>query len=290
MAVIIDPQIPSARRLAAAGMEVIAPGPAAPDCRVGLLNLMPNREDTEYDFMQLIAPAPLRTEIVLMEAATHRSRRKQPEYVASHYTSWGKADPSTLDGLIVTGAPLDFVAFTDVDYWHEIVEIMDHSMAMQLPTLHVCWGAYAAMYHRYSIGMTHYPEKLHGIFDVQQAIDPDGLLLGLPQSFPVPFSRFATWPADEAELCPGILTVARNSEAGIYIARDSHAPHYYITGHVEYDALTLHREYCRDTAKGMTPRLPRHYYPADNPALTPANRWRVYGLKIFSNWLKSITQ
>lgn len=289
MAVILDSTLPSGRRLADAGMPVLTPDQACADITIGLLNLMPNREDTEYDFFQLLAPAPLNIRPVLVKTATHVPRHPEPQYVAEHYRIWDDIDITALDGLIVTGAPLDFVDFRNVDYWHEMTRILDCTMTRQLPTLYVCWGAYAAMYHRYGVVMEHYPQKLHGIFHVQKAIDPDGILDGLPQSFPVPFSRFATWGVSAAE-CPDIITVARNHRAGIYIARDRHAPHYYITGHVEYDALTLHREYCRDSLKGMNPPLPENYYPNDNPEALPTATWRQWGLKIFSNWLNSISK
>lgn len=287
MAVIIDPTLTSARRLIEARYAVAAPGTIEADLRVGLLNLMPTVSETEYDFLQLLAPAPCNVEITLIRAASHRPRHAAPPHMATHYTTWEQLpDNPCLDGLIVTGAPLDFVDFEDVDYWHEMQQILDDNMAASLPVMYVCWGAFAALYHRYGIPMHRADVKLHGIYPTVSVDDPEGLFRGLPAEFAVPYSRYARWPDGAIEQCKHLAVTALSQTAGVYIAKDIHAPHYYVSGHVEYDSSTLHNEYLRDKAKGINPRLPEHYYPDDDPTLPPPNRWHDNGVTIFANWLK----
>lgn len=290
MAIIIDNDLPAADLLRQEGFAVLSPEQAPDDrLRIALVNLMPVKTDTELDFMRLIAASPCNVEIALVHTATHTSRHTPAHHIARFYRTFpDTVAAGNIHGAIITGAPLEFVSFEQVDYWAEITSIFDHLRQHRTPTLYVCWAAFAALYYHYGIPMDILPEKISGVFR-HRILQPDhALMRDVPQEFTIPHSRFATWHSRHITDMPALRIIAKSTEAGIYMAAHTEYPEHYITGHGEYTRLTLDGEYRRDTAKGMHPAIPSHYYPDDNPDAEPSDTWHETATRIMCNWIDSL--
>jgi len=291
MSLITNPRLPVFSQLRAEGLTVMSPdtAPLHSHIRVALVNLMPIKEDTELDFMRLMAPSPLSVEVVPVNMASHHSRHTSQEHISSFYTPSAEIDIDSIDGAIITGAPLEFVNFEDVDYWPELTALFDNLHQHDVPALYICWGAFAAMYHHYGVKMRLLEKKLSGVFRQEITHPESPLIQGLSSPLVIPHSRFATWlQADIEALAPELHIVACSKEAGIYIVSDNNDTKHFITGHGEYSAMTLDKEYRRDTAKGLKPSLPFNYYPADDPNRIPTDRWHGNAVTIMCNWLDSL--
>lgn len=289
MPVIIDNDLPAASVLRSEGLTVLPAG-TTPQARVALVNLMPVKTDTELDFLRLIAPWTHNAEITLITMASHTSRHTPAEHIEKHYLTPAQTDICAFDGVIITGAPLEFVRFEDVDYWPEITGIFDRLHDSQTYTLYICWAAFAGLYHRYGIPMRLLDRKISGVFSHRITDSAAPLLRGITDGFHIPHSRFASWHSSDVECHSAAIHPASTSdEAGIYMVTDNSYRDFYITGHGEYSTLTLDGEYRRDIGKGMSPAIPSHYYPHDNPELRPADTWHSHAVTIMCNWLDQIT-
>ena len=259
MALITDTLLPAARILKDEGFDVRAPGTPC-DRRVALVNLMPLKQDTELDFMRLIAVQPLAVEVVLADMSSH---------------------------TIITGAPLERVAFGDVDFGSELRALYDRLERARVPMMQVCWAAFARMYWKHGVAMRLTDAKISGIYShvITSPLSP--IMEGVEDGFEIPHSRFAFWRRDDIErLAPEVRIVAESAEAGIYMAESDSDT--YILGHGEYAASTLDSEYRRDLGKGMNPHIPCNYYPGDDPARDPADRWSHTARRIMKNWIKNL--
>ncbi|MCM1029511.1 MAG: homoserine O-succinyltransferase [Pseudoflavonifractor sp.] len=263
--------------------------PAMRRLDVALVNLMPLKEMTEADFGRLLAPAPFDVRLILVAPATHRSRNTPAEHLSRHYMSPTELlEREKLDGVIVTGAPVEKLPFEAVDYWEELTGLMDSLRERRIPVIYICWGALAALYHHYGIAKEMYEDKISGVFPQYPRMDGHPLLSGLEEPYMVPHSRFSGVGREAVEACPRLSIAAESPVSGIYMVSALDAPEHYILGHSEYAPMTLDFEYHRDLAKGLNPHIPANYYPGDDPSQPPVDRWHTHARGLFTNWLASL--
>lgn len=288
MALIINPSLPAAQRLADEGHAIEAPGSIVPDATIALINLMPNKPDTEYDFLQLIAPCQANIAILLIDMASHQSRHTDPSHLKTYYNTFQEV-ANQIDGLIITGAPLDHVAFEDVDYWEEITGIFRYIRDKSIPTMNVCWAAFASLYFWHHIAMHAIDDKISGVFPHHIFATDSPLMKGIEEGFMIPHSRYVIWNADEIASCHNDLQIiAAGQKQGIYIVASRNHPECYVAGHGEYAPDTLDKEYRRDLKKGINPHIPENYYQANNPSRPPIDTWHDTGVKIMANWINQV--
>jgi homoserine O-succinyltransferase/O-acetyltransferase len=253
--------------------------------RVAILNLMPTKIATETQLLRLLGNTPLQVDVTLLHTVTHESKHTDPEHLLNHYDSFEHVRDQKYDGLIITGAPVELMEFEAVDYWPELTQIMDWADTNVESTFYICWGAQAGLYYRYGIPKYRLPAKMFGVFDHRTLAPTERILRGFDDVFPAPHSRHTEVRRADIEKIPEVQILAESDEAGIYIVGSRDGRHLFITGHSEYDPLTLKGEYDRDVNRGLPIDVPRNYYPGDDPAATPLVRWRGHAHLLFANWL-----
>lgn len=250
-----------------------------------LLNLMPTKIVTETQLTRLLGNTPLQVNLELMHTTSHRSKNTPQEHLLSFYKSFDELKHRKFDGMVITGAPVELMDFEDVDYWQELTEIMEWSKTNVHSTFHICWGAQAGLYYHYGVAKHRLPEKLFGVFkhkaDYKRAI----LLRGFDDTFWVPHSRHTTVLREDIEKVPELKILASSEEAGVYALMNKGGRQIFITGHSEYDADTLEKEYLRDKNQGLPIAVPENYYPDNDDTKEPVVRWRGHSNLLFSNWL-----
>lgn len=253
--------------------------------KIAILNLMPTKIVTETQILRLLGNSPLQVEIELLHPKTHKCKNTPEEHLTAFYKHFDEVKDSKFDGMIITGAPVELMNFEDVNYWEELKEIMEWSKNHVYSTLHLCWGAQAGLY--YHFGVPKYPlgQKMFGVFLHKVAKKNIKLLWGFDDLFYAPHSRHAGTRREDVEAVQGLDILAESDEAGPYIVSSKHGRQIFVTGHSEYDPLTLKGEYDRDRNKGLEIAVPVNYFPDNNPAVEPLVRWRSHASMLFSNWL-----
>ena len=250
-----------------------------------LLNLMPTKIVTETQLSRVLGNTPLQVHLEMMMVSSHKPKNTPQEHLLNFYKTFDELKDRKFDGMVITGAPVELMEFEEVNYWEELCRIMEWSKTHVHSTLHICWGAQAALYYHYGIQKRLLPKKLFGVFlhhaDYKRAI----LLRGFDDQFWVPHSRHTTVDRADLEKIPGMKILASSEEAGVYAMMTDKGRQIFITGHSEYDGDTLAREYLRDKNAGLPIELPRNYYPDDDDTREPLVRWRSHGNLLFSNWL-----
>ena len=250
-----------------------------------LLNLMPTKIDTETQLSRLLGNTPLQVELTLMHTMSHKSKNTPMEHLISFYHVFDEVRDKNFDGMIITGAPVEHLEFEEVEYWDELCEIMEWSKTHVHSTFHICWGAQAGLYYHYGIKKYPLGKKLFGVFPHHADYKNSMLLRGFDDIFMVPHSRHTTVRREDIEATQGLKILASSEKAGVYAVSSPRGKQFFITGHSEYDALTLDREYRRDLAAGLPIQLPENYYPENNDKLQPPITWRSHASLIYSNWL-----
>ncbi len=250
-----------------------------------ILNLMPNKIQTETQLLRALSNSPLQVNVQLMMVRTHRSKNTSVEHLSSFYKTFDDVRNSKYDGLIITGAPVEQLAFSDVDYWDELVEIMDWSKTNVTSTFHICWGAQAGLYHHYGINKVALPAKMFGVFSHVVLDYRIPLLRGFDDVFYAPHSRHTGNRRENIDDCPNLKLIAYSPVAGPYIVISADHKQIFVMGHSEYDRDTLKNEYFRDVDKGLKIEKPVNYFPDDDPLRTPKMTWRSHAHLLFSNWL-----
>lgn len=250
-----------------------------------LLNLMPTKIATETQLTRLLGNTALQVNLELMHTTTHRAKNVSQEHLLSFYKSFEELKDRKFDGMVITGAPVEHMEFEDVDYWDELCQIMEWSKTHVHSTFHICWGAQAGLYYHYGIQKQQLPEKLFGVYrhnrDYKRAI----LLRGFDDVFWAPHSRHTTISREDIEAVPELKILASSEEAGVYALMNKGGRQIFVTGHSEYDPLTLETEYLRDKKLGLPISVPKNYYPDDDDTKEPIVRWRGHANLLFSNWL-----
>jgi homoserine O-succinyltransferase len=252
---------------------------------VAILNLMPTKIATETQILRLLGNSPLQVEVTLMHTATHKSKNVSEEHLVNHYKSFAQIRRQKFDGLIITGAPVELLPFEEVDYWPELVDIMDWAKSNVFAHMYICWGAQAGLHHLFGIPKYELPKKMFGIFPHRVLDRYNKLMRGFDDVFLAPHSRHTGILRMDLEKVPALTILAESDEAGIYIAASKDGRYTFITGHSEYDPLTLKGEYDRDLGRGLPIQLPANYFPADDPSRPPLVMWRGHSNLLFSNWL-----
>lgn len=253
--------------------------------RILLLNLMPTKIVTETQLLRLLGNSPLQVEFDFIYTASYAPKNTPNEHLVKFYETFADVKNRKYDGMIITGAPVEQMAFEEVVYWDELCEIMDWSRQNVYSTLHICWGAQAALYHHYGIPKYDLAQKMFGVFPHSVTMKDKMLFRGFDDVFYAPHSRHTEVRREDIEKVAGLSILAESEEAGVFAVVDKKHRHLFITGHSEYDPLTLKGEYDRDVAQGLAINVPVNYYPNDDPQQMPMMRWRSAANLLFSNWL-----
>ena len=253
--------------------------------RIVMLNLMPQKVTTETQIARLIGNTPLQVELELLQTATHKSTHTSEDHMLSFYKVFDDIKDQNFDGMIITGAPVEHMAFEDVEYWNELCEIMEWSKTHVTSTLHICWGAQAGLYYHYGVQKQPLPEKLFGVFEHTLDHKRSILFRGFDDTFLVPHSRHTTVRREDVESVEGLKILSSSEEAGVFVVATDRGRQIFVTGHSEYDADTLKREYLRDKNAGLPISVPKNYFPNDDDTKEPVVRWRSCANLFYSNWL-----
>ena len=250
-----------------------------------ILNLMPTKIVTETQLLRKFSNTPLQIHVELLQMATHEAQNVDRGHLESFYTTFPEIRGNYYDGLVITGAPVENLDFESVDYWPELCEIMEWSKTHVHATLHICWGAQAALFYHYGIPKYALPEKLFGVFQHVVLKKSSPLFRGFDERFYAPHSRHTEVLEEDIRKVPGLEVLAVSDEAGVFAVKTEDSRQFFFLGHLEYDRDTLKLEYLRDVERGLPIKPPRHYFPDDDPLRTPVVRWRSAGQLIYTNWL-----
>ena len=250
-----------------------------------ILNLMPLKEDTELQLLRSLSNTPLQVNISFIRTVSYESKNTDKEHLSRFYTTFDKVKRRKWDGLIITGAPVETMEFEDVEYWKELTEIMDWSEANVTSTLHICWGAQAGLYYRYGVKKIPVGKKFSGVYEHYPLHKKTPLVRGFDDTFFVPQSRYTGVDKDAIVSNPRLEIVSESKITGPYLVIGDEGKNIFVTGHPEYDTVTLDQEYKRDLGKGINPEIPVNYYPDNNPDNKPVKSWRCHANTLYSNWL-----
>lgn len=253
--------------------------------RIVILNIMPVKQTTETHLLRLLSNTPLQIEIDLIHPRNHTSKNTPLEHLQTFYKTFDQIREHRYDGLIITGAPLGFINFEDVNYWEELREIMDWAETHVTSTLYLCWGAQAALYHFYGIEKKLLETKMFGVFKHRVLDRNIPLVRGFDDNFPAPHSRYMHIEKEDILKVKELQIIADSDLAGIYMIGTKDGKKIFVTGHSEYDPNTLKEEYERDIAKGLDIRMPVNYFPDDDPSKAPLVQWRSHANLLYTNWL-----
>ncbi len=253
--------------------------------KIAILNLMPTKIATETQLLRLLGNTSLQVDITLLRTNSHQSKNTPEEHLLNFYLTFDQVRDEKFDALIITGAPVEHLPFEEVDYWPELQEIMDWGLENVFSLFYICWGAQAALYHHFDVQKYPLPAKQFGVFPHRVLEKNVKLLRGFDDVFYAPHSRHTEVRREDIEKVSDLKVLVDSEEAGVYIAGTRDGRQIFVTGHSEYDPLTLKKEYDRDVAAGLPISIPVNYYPGDNPAREPLVRWRGHANLLFANWI-----
>ncbi len=250
-----------------------------------ILNLMPTKIITETQLLRKLSNTPLQINISLLQTSSHIPHYTDSHHLDSFYTTFDCIKNQNFDGMIITGAPVENMEFDQVDYWEELCQIMTWTRTHVHSTFHICWGAQAGLYYHYGIEKQALPQKISGVFSHTVLKKQDPLFRGFDDVFYAPHSRYTEVAIDSILANPGLELLAVSDEAGLFASKSTDSRQFFIMGHPEYDPDTLALEYQRDLSRGISCRVPSHYFPDDNPSLPPIVNWRSAAQLLYTNWL-----
>lgn len=253
--------------------------------KIVILNLMPKKIETETQLLRLLGNSPIQVDIELLQVATHASKNTPSEHLLSFYKKFDDIKDLRFDGMIITGAPVEQMAFEEVEYWDELCRVMEWSKTNVHSTLHICWGAQAGLYYHYGINKYPLDEKLFGIFTHRLLAKNRPIIRGFDETFCVPHSRYTTLNRKEIARIPELEILSVSPQAGVYMVGRHDGRQFFITGHSEYDRATLATEYLRDLEKGLPIQMPENYFPDNDTSQTPLYTWRGHANLLYCNWL-----
>ena len=289
MPVKIPVGLPAAKTLSGENIFVIESDRAAhQDIRpqqIAIVNLMPTKEVTETQLLRLLGNSPLQVEVTFLTMESHVSTHVCAEHIEAFYRTFKSVRDRKFDGLVVTGAPIENLAFEEVDYWDELKAIMDWSRTHVYSSLFICWAAQAALYHFYGIEKKSLEKKVFGIFDHRVLNPRHRLVRGFDDVFKAPHSRHTAIQREDVASCPDLEILSESDDAGVYLVASNNGRRIFVTGHSEYDADTLAKEYRRDIDRGLNIDVPQQYFPDDDPSKFPLVTWRAHANMLFVNWL-----
>lgn len=252
---------------------------------IAILNLMPTKIATETQLLRLLGNTPLQVNITLLHPKTHVSKNTPQEHLLKFYKTFDDVKEQKFDGLVVTGAPVETLEFQEVDFWEELTQILDWAKTNVFSSMFICWGAQAGLYHYYGIPKYPLPDKIFGVFPHFSTSKFVPLFRGFDDEFYAPHSRHTEVRREDIEKVKQLQILSESPEAGIYIVISRDNKEIFITGHSEYEAITLKAEYDRDVSKNLLIALPKNYFPGDDPSKDPLVKWRGHANLLFANWL-----
>ena len=253
--------------------------------KIGLLNLMPLKEDTELQLLRSFSNTPLQVDVTFVMVSNHQSKNTSANHLNKFYVRFQDVKDQKFDGFIITGAAIEQMPFEEVDYWDELVKIMEWTKTNVTSTLHLCWGAQAGIYHHYGINKTELPKKLSGVYRHRVRNRKIPLVRGFDDVFMAPHSRHTEVPQELLEADERITILADSRQAGIFLCMAEDGRQIFVMGHPEYDRMTLDSEYKRDMGRGLNPQIPENYYPDDDPENKPVLTWRSHANNLYTNWV-----
>lgn len=253
--------------------------------QICILNLMPLKEDTELQLLRALSNTPLQVDVTFMRMSTHISSNTSANHLNKFYNTFDELKENTYDGLIITGAPVEHMAFEEVDYWSELCQVMEWSKTNVTSTFHICWGAQAGVYYHFGLNKELLPEKLFGVYKHKVNNRKIPLVRGFDDYFYAPHSRHTTVSSEAIHQCDKLIVLAESDEAGILLCMTPDGKQIFVMGHLEYDRMTLDQEYKRDLGKGLPIHIPTNYYPDDDPQQRPHLQWRATSNILYTNWL-----
>ena len=253
--------------------------------KIGLLNLMPLKEDTELQILRSLSNTPLQVDVGFVNGARQKSKNTSTSHLNKFYVSFEEIKDQRFDGFIITGAPVEQMPFEEVDYWEELKEIMEWTKTHVTSTMHLCWGAQAGLYYHYGIEKVQLDEKVFGVFEHRVKNRKTPLVRGFDDVFYAPHSRHTTVPTEAIESKEQLIILAESEEAGVFLTMSLDGKQIFVMGHPEYDRVTLNHEYMRDKNKGLEIALPKNYYPDDNFENRPLLTWRSHANNLYTNWV-----
>lgn len=252
-----------------------------------ILNLMPKKIETETQLLRVLGNTPLQINVSFMHTESYESKNTSKSHIETFYGTFDDYKNKKFDGMIITGAPVEHMPFEEVSYWDELCEIMEWSKTNVTSTFHICWGAQAALYYHYGIPKHDTKNKIFGVFE--HYVIPEKkhkiLLRGFDDRFMAPHSRHTETREEDIEKVPELEILAKSDQAGVYIITAKSERQFFVTGHSEYDNITLANEYFRDKEKGLKIDIPKNYFPSDDPNKEPQVTWRSHANLLYSNWL-----
>lgn len=289
MPVIIPNGLPAADKLQEENIFTMKEGRATTqDIRpleIAIVNLMPTKVATETQLARALSNTPLQVNLTLVRMESHESQNVSEDHMESFYTTLDEIKKRRFDGMILTGAPVEFYDFEDVDYWDELTELLDYSKENVYSRMFICWGAQAGMYYNHGINKKILDKKVFGVFEQKVVRSHNPLMRGFDEVFYAPHSRNTEVPKDEILKHPELRILAESDEVGVHILSTDNGREIYVMGHHEYDKDTLAQEYFRDINKGIDIDVPVNYFKNDDPKEDPIMRWRGHGSLLFGNWL-----
>ena len=250
-----------------------------------VLNLMPIKQDTELQLLRGLSNTPLQIDVTFLQMSSHVSKNTSASHIKKFYQTFEEIKNNNYDGMIITGAPVEKLEFEEVNYWDELITVMEWSKKHVTSTIHICWGAQAGLYYHYGIKKELLPRKLSGVYKHRVMNRKEPLVRGFDDVFMAPHSRYTQASRQQIIDNPRLKVLADSDEAGIYIVLGDGGKEIFVMGHPEYDRLTLDQEYKRDIDKGIEPDLPVNYYPDDDCNRKPLLSWRSHANNLYTNWL-----
>ncbi len=294
MPIKLPSDLPAFSVLRREGVQVMAEAEATRQdirpLKIGLLNLMPKKIQTENQFARLIGAGPLQIDFRLLRMTEHQTRNTAASHMEAFYRPFREVRDEKFDGLIITGAPIEHLEFRDVTYWDELEEVMDWTQTNVHSTFGVCWGGMAMINHFHGVAKHLLPAKLFGCYRHANLDPASPFLRGFSDDCVIPVSRWTEMRQEEIDRAPGLQTLLSSGEAGPALVADPGHRALYIFNHFEYDDDTLKQEYDRDVAAGVPVEVPGNYFPDDDPGRPPLNRWRSHAHLLYSNWINEIYQ
>lgn len=289
MPVKIPDTLPAAKTLSDENIFVMTEKRAASQdirpLKIAILNLMPTKIVTETQLLRLLSNTPLQVEVTLLHTASYKSSNTSIEHLSAFYNTFDKIKNDKYDGLIITGAPVEQLEFSQVEYWKELQEIMEWSKHNVFSTLHICWASQAGLFYHHGIKKHEISKKIFGVFEHDILEEHSKLLRGFDDGFRAPHSRHTQVMSTDILSCPDLKLLAHSKDAGVLIASSNDGRQIYVSGHLEYDALSLDSEYRRDINRGMEIDIPINYYPNDDITQIPKLTWKAHANLLFANWL-----
>ncbi len=294
MPIKIPDQLPAFQTLVSEGVQVLTETAAIrQDIRplqIGLLNLMPNKIKTELQMARLVGASPLQVELSLVRIGGHKAKNTPEEHLLAFYNTWEEIKERKFDGFIITGAPVETLAFEDVTYWKEMQAILDWTQTHVHSTLNICWGAMAAIYHFHKVPKYELSQKAFGVYTHHNLNPASPYLSGFSDDFAIPVSRWTEICRKDIRPDMGLEVLMESDETGICFIHEKKANRLYVFNHIEYDSGSLGDEYFRDREAGLPIKIPAHYFPDDNPENRPLNSWRSHAHLLFGNWINQVYQ